>query len=110
MSEHNATTKAAASPRPTRMIRARDLAVGDIVLWECVGKGGCQMSSTVHTSSVTAPVFHELTMYDIEAHDGNVSAIVVTESGEQSALRGTAEHAIMRVYADTPARAGQSQS
>jgi hypothetical protein len=91
------------------MIRARDLAVGDVVLWECVGPFGCKHPAPSHTDGATAPVFHELTLYDVELSDGRMSSIVVTESGEQSVFIGMPGF-IVQVYADTPARTGQPQS
>lgn len=71
------------SQRPTRVVRARDLAQGDVVLRDCPDR--------------------TLTILDAEVHDGEVSVIYIAESGEQC---GTSwrEWCIVRVYADTPAR------
>jgi len=82
---------AKATDRPTRLIRARDLTKGATIIDGC--GLGCQ-------SSPRGLHVHELTAYDVETHDGTVSAICVTEAGDQRDF-GRAEWEIVRVYADT---------
>jgi hypothetical protein len=107
MSEHDATTETDASQRPTRMIRARDLAKGDVALYDCAHHESCPVPADQHRSmDGTTKVTHKLTIFDAETHGDKTSVIYVSELGEQGG-HSFVDWFVVRVYADTPARAGQ---
>ena len=92
------------SKRPTRMIRARDLTKGDVIVRDCTHHfAECSIPADRHSVDSKAMIIHELTVFDTETHDDETSLIYVSESGEQGA-DGWAEWRIVRVFADTPAR------
>ena len=81
-------------------MRLRDLACGVTVIRDCpAAKSPCPWHADQH-STAERSVEHELTLMDFELHDGMVSAICCTESGQQDLLYWT-EWTIVRVYADT---------
>lgn len=88
--------------RPTRMIRARDLAKGVTILRECHSPTSCCVPADRHTEPGGALVKHELTVLDAETHGGHTSGIVVTESGEQDEI-GMTDWCVVRVFADVTA-------
>lgn len=92
--------------RPIRVVRARDLVKGATVVRECTSTANCLVAADRHMT-LAEPVNHCLTLLDTETHDGFVTAICVSESGEQCALQEV-EWQMVRVFADSvPARAEQ---
>ena len=88
------------SERPIRVVRARDLVKGATVVTKCAHPAPhCSVPADKHQSG-TERLDHCLTVLDVEKHDGLVSAICVSESGEQYGL-AEVEWQMIRVFADS---------
>lgn len=90
--------------RSSRLVRARDLTQGAVILRECHGKTICGVPAARHGDD-TGMVVHKLSVFDVETHDGLTTGVTVAESGEQYGI-GLSDWAIVRVYVDTVPGAG----
>lgn len=81
--------------RPTRLVRARDLVKGTTIVDKCDGDYG-EVTADKHAEGSE----HWLTVLDAEIYDGKLSAICVSESGEQCGFYDIAYQPV-RVFTDS---------